>query len=123
MLRASQGIPACVWIINQHTEEITVVVSKHRPDRLLSGGGLNAGLTSAGLTYTTTVCIPDTLFLSASSLTDDGFADVFDSGYKKDASWSSRRQRECESLLPTVDTQGWIRSCEHIHRRREGLVH
>jgi hypothetical protein len=57
MVRTVQKIPACVWVVNQHTEEITVVVSKYRPNRLLSGGGINASTTGAGLSFTTTVSL------------------------------------------------------------------
>ena len=52
--RTVQKIPACVWVVNQHTEEITVVVSKYRPNRLFSGGGISASTTGAGLNFTTT---------------------------------------------------------------------
>ncbi|KAK4194021.1 caspase domain-containing protein [Triangularia verruculosa] len=53
-LRATQGIPACVWVVNQHSEEIMVVVSKYRPNRLVLGAGLSASSTGAGANYTTT---------------------------------------------------------------------
>ncbi len=53
--RAIQGIPACVWVVNQHSEEITVVVSKYRPNRLLSGVDISASGTGAGASYSTTV--------------------------------------------------------------------
>ncbi|KAI0434259.1 hypothetical protein F5Y09DRAFT_265712 [Xylaria sp. FL1042] len=38
------GIPPCVWVINQHHEEITVVVSKYRPNRLVTGGEIEISL-------------------------------------------------------------------------------
>ncbi|KAJ3455469.1 hypothetical protein MRS44_016951 [Fusarium solani] len=53
-LRAFQGIPPCVWVVNQHSEDITVVVSKYRPSRLLSGFGLSASSTGGGANFSTT---------------------------------------------------------------------
>jgi len=52
----AQGIPPHVWVVNQCNEEITVVVSRYRPDRVLSGVGVNASATGAGLDFSTTVC-------------------------------------------------------------------
>jgi hypothetical protein len=52
----AQGIPPYVWVVNQHNEEITVVVSRYRPDRVLSDMGVNASATGAGLDFSTTVC-------------------------------------------------------------------
>lgn len=50
VLRAGQGIPPCIWVINEHTEQITVVVSKLRPSRLWTGSELNASATGGGVT-------------------------------------------------------------------------
>ncbi|KAK1525974.1 uncharacterized protein CCOS01_08392, partial [Colletotrichum costaricense] len=36
-----KGIPPCVWVVNEHDEEIYVVVSKYRPSRMLTDGGAN----------------------------------------------------------------------------------
>jgi hypothetical protein len=55
IVRTVRNVPPCVWVINQHSEEITVVVSKYKPDRLLTGVELNASATGAGLNVTTTV--------------------------------------------------------------------
>lgn len=55
-IRATKGIPPCVWVINEHDEEITVVVSKYRPNRMLGGGGLNVSTGGAGFNIETTVC-------------------------------------------------------------------
>ncbi|KAK4207641.1 hypothetical protein QBC37DRAFT_298299, partial [Rhypophila decipiens] len=49
-LRASQGVPSRIWVTNEHTEQITVVVSKLRPSRLWTGFGLNASATGGGIT-------------------------------------------------------------------------
>lgn len=53
--RFIRGIPACVWVVNMHKEEITVLVSKYGPNRQLSGGGINASATGGGLNINTTV--------------------------------------------------------------------
>lgn len=53
--RTVRKIPPCVWVVNEHSEEITVVISKHRPSRLWSGADLNASATGAGLNFSTTV--------------------------------------------------------------------
>jgi len=60
MIRTMKGIPSCVWVINEHSEEITVVVSKYRPNRLLSGGGIGASATGLDLSLSTTVWLPTT---------------------------------------------------------------
>ncbi|EKJ71892.1 hypothetical protein FPSE_07895 [Fusarium pseudograminearum CS3096] len=54
LIRTLKGIPPCVWIINQHDEDITVVVSKYRPNRLLSGAEVNASATGGGLNFSST---------------------------------------------------------------------
>lgn len=55
-MRLAQGVPPHVHVVNLHDEEITVVVSKYRPDRMVSGIGINASATGAGLDFSTTVC-------------------------------------------------------------------
>jgi hypothetical protein len=57
LIRLAQGIPSHVHVVNQHSEEITVVVSKYRPDRIISGFGINASTTGAGLDLSTTTFI------------------------------------------------------------------
>ncbi|KAL2128658.1 hypothetical protein VTI74DRAFT_8861 [Chaetomium olivicolor] len=52
--RALRGIPPYVWVVNQHSEEITAVVSKYRPNRMLQGAGLSASATGGGANYNTT---------------------------------------------------------------------
>ncbi|KAI0166689.1 hypothetical protein GGR52DRAFT_555154 [Hypoxylon sp. FL1284] len=52
--RTIQGAPPCVWVVNQHTEDITVVVSKYQPNRLFTGGDLNVSLTGGGIGFSTT---------------------------------------------------------------------
>jgi hypothetical protein len=54
-VRKLKNIPDCVWVINQHSEEITVVVSKYKPNRLLTGMGLSASPNGVGLNFETTV--------------------------------------------------------------------
>ncbi|KAK2729490.1 hypothetical protein CKAH01_10173 [Colletotrichum kahawae] len=49
LLRKLKGVPACVWVVNQHDEEITVVVSKHRPCRMLTGFEVNLSTTGGGI--------------------------------------------------------------------------
>ncbi|KAL2785013.1 hypothetical protein BJX66DRAFT_70161 [Aspergillus keveii] len=48
-------IPPCIYVVNLHSEPITVVVSKHRPNRLLSGVEIQASITGAGLNLTSAV--------------------------------------------------------------------
>ncbi|KAL6231301.1 hypothetical protein BDW75DRAFT_47989 [Aspergillus navahoensis] len=52
LLRANK--PSCVRVVNDHDEEITVVVSKYAPNRMISGVALNASATGAGIEFTTT---------------------------------------------------------------------
>lgn len=54
-IRIMKGIPPYVWVINEHDESITVVVSKYRPNRLLIAGGLSKFSTGAGFNFETTV--------------------------------------------------------------------
>ncbi|KAI1118246.1 hypothetical protein F5Y14DRAFT_257191 [Nemania sp. NC0429] len=54
VVRTVRRVPPCVWIINQHTEEITVVVSKYRPNRLLTGGGIDASVGGGGINFSAT---------------------------------------------------------------------
>jgi hypothetical protein len=58
IIRAYQKVPPCVWVVNQHTEEITVVVSKYRPNRILTEGGINASFPAAGANLSATVGLP-----------------------------------------------------------------
>ncbi len=53
--RTLRGVPPYVWVVNAHDEEITVAVSRYRPQRLLSGVSVNASATGAGLEFSTTV--------------------------------------------------------------------
>ncbi|KAK1455753.1 hypothetical protein CMEL01_04513 [Colletotrichum melonis] len=48
LLRIIKGVPPCVWIINQHDDDITAVVSKYRPNRLLTGADFNVSVTGGG---------------------------------------------------------------------------
>lgn len=41
-MRLVQGVPPHVYVIDQYKEEIMVVVSKYRPDRMLSSLGISA---------------------------------------------------------------------------------
>ncbi|KAF7593596.1 hypothetical protein BBP40_011216 [Aspergillus hancockii] len=54
IVRTTKSIPPCIRVVNQHSEEITVVVSKYRPNRMLSDIGLNASATGAGVQFGTT---------------------------------------------------------------------
>ncbi|KAI9927509.1 hypothetical protein ASPWEDRAFT_44856 [Aspergillus wentii DTO 134E9] len=51
IIRATKNIPPCIWVVNKHTEPITVVVSKYRPNRMLTGIGLNGSATGAGVNF------------------------------------------------------------------------
>ncbi|KAK2051830.1 hypothetical protein LY76DRAFT_688178 [Colletotrichum caudatum] len=53
-IRRAKGIPACVWVVNEHDEDISVVVSKYRPNRMLSSGGVNVSTTGAGIDLSST---------------------------------------------------------------------
>ncbi|KAJ5609813.1 hypothetical protein N7528_009079 [Penicillium herquei] len=55
--RKVKNIPPCVWVVNQHSEEITVVVSKYKPNRLLTGMGLNVSPSGGGLNFETTTFV------------------------------------------------------------------
>jgi hypothetical protein len=57
-------VPPCVWVINQQVEDITVVVSKYRPNRLLTDGGVSASSTGGGLNFGTTVTPIKSLYLA-----------------------------------------------------------
>ncbi|KAJ6050697.1 uncharacterized protein N7446_010806 [Penicillium canescens] len=57
-LRRVKGVPACVWVVNEHTEAITVVVSQYRPSRLWTEASLNVSTTGAGFDLSTTVSAP-----------------------------------------------------------------
>jgi hypothetical protein len=50
-----KGIPPTVTVINEHDQQIKVVVSKFKPKRLLTAAGINASTTGAGLNYETAV--------------------------------------------------------------------
>jgi hypothetical protein len=52
---AVKQIPPCIYVVNLHTEPIWVVVSKHRPSRMLSGVGVEASATGGGLTFSIAV--------------------------------------------------------------------
>ncbi|KAK4207351.1 caspase domain-containing protein [Rhypophila decipiens] len=54
MIRTIKHVPPFVWVVNEHADEITVVVSKYRPTRLLSAMGVDANTTGAGLNFETT---------------------------------------------------------------------
>ncbi|OJJ96325.1 hypothetical protein ASPACDRAFT_1883062 [Aspergillus aculeatus ATCC 16872] len=57
-LRSIRGVPACVWVINEHTEPITVVVSPYRPSRLWTEAGLNVSTTGVGIDISTATFTP-----------------------------------------------------------------
>ncbi|KAJ0297543.1 hypothetical protein COL516b_010589 [Colletotrichum fioriniae] len=53
--RTIKGIPPCVWVVNEHDEEIHVVVSKYRPSRMLTDGGANVSATGVALDFSCAV--------------------------------------------------------------------
>lgn len=73
-------MPPCVWVINQHIEDITVVVSKYRPNRLLTDGGASASSTGGGLNFSATVMPAKSLSMSPVSLINE-LTDLLSSGY------------------------------------------
>ncbi len=68
ILRALRHVPSFVRVVNEHTEEILVVVTKYHPNRLLTSGGLCVSNTGLSLNYDTTVRWP--WFLSSQHCTD-----------------------------------------------------
>ncbi|KAF5676180.1 Caspase domain-containing protein [Fusarium heterosporum] len=56
--RTLTGVPSCVWVINEHDQEITVVVAKDGPHRLVTGGGLEASASGGGLNLETSFYMP-----------------------------------------------------------------
>ncbi|KDN64602.1 hypothetical protein CSUB01_12418, partial [Colletotrichum sublineola] len=54
IVRKAKGIPALVWVVNEHDEDILVVVSKYRPNRMWSSGGVNVSATGAGIDLSST---------------------------------------------------------------------
>ncbi|KZL69873.1 hypothetical protein CI238_10755, partial [Colletotrichum incanum] len=57
LVRTLRKVPAFLWVVNEHDEEITVVVAKYRPNRLLKGVGINASATGGGLNYETAMFV------------------------------------------------------------------
>lgn len=55
IMRKLKAIPKCVWFVNQHNKEITVVVSQFSPNFNLSEVGINAAPTRGGFNFTRTV--------------------------------------------------------------------
>ncbi|KAH0829396.1 hypothetical protein FOPE_10150 [Fonsecaea pedrosoi] len=51
IIRATKGIPPYVWVVNEHDEDIQVVVSKYRPGLSLTSGGVSASATGVGLYF------------------------------------------------------------------------
>ncbi|KAH0548312.1 hypothetical protein GP486_007994, partial [Trichoglossum hirsutum] len=61
VVRLVKRVPLCVWVINEHSEEITVVVSQYAPNRIL--GSVGASYPTAGGAFgfnTTTFLSPAT---------------------------------------------------------------
>ncbi|OQE34599.1 hypothetical protein PENCOP_c017G01337 [Penicillium coprophilum] len=56
-VRKLKNIPPCVWVVNLHSEEITVVVSKYKPNRLLTGMGLSASPNGVGVNFEMTTFV------------------------------------------------------------------
>ncbi|CAM1504859.1 Fc.00g024500.m01.CDS01 [Cosmosporella sp. VM-42] len=54
ILRTIHNIPPCVWVTNLHVDDITVVVSRYRPSRLLTGVEVNVSPSGGGLGFSTT---------------------------------------------------------------------
>ncbi|RSL79939.1 hypothetical protein CEP52_017457 [Fusarium oligoseptatum] len=54
IIRAAKGIQPFVWVVNEHDEDILVVVSKYRPNMVLSGGGMTVSTTGVGIDFSST---------------------------------------------------------------------
>ena len=52
------GTPPKVWVVNNSSDDIQVVVSKYRPNRIVSAGGINVSATGGGANLETTVGLP-----------------------------------------------------------------
>ncbi|KAF6817212.1 hypothetical protein CPLU01_13659 [Colletotrichum plurivorum] len=48
-MRKMQGVPNEIKVVNQHEEKITVVVSRYRPCRLVTGFNINISATGGGI--------------------------------------------------------------------------
>lgn len=66
--RTLKKVQPFVWIVNQHSEPITVVVSQFGPNWELSGVGINASATGAGfdLSLSVRVCVTSSAISSPS---------------------------------------------------------
>ncbi|GKT94334.1 hypothetical protein Ct61P_12184 [Colletotrichum tofieldiae] len=51
LVRTTWKVRALLWVVNEHDEDITVVVAKYRPNRLLKAAGIDTSATSGGLSY------------------------------------------------------------------------
>jgi hypothetical protein len=51
MYRDGRSIPPYVWVVNDHTEQVTVIISKLRPKRRLTGASIDASATGGGLSF------------------------------------------------------------------------
>lgn len=103
-------VPPCVWVVNEHSEEIIVVISQYRPSRLWSGTDLNASASGAGLGFSTTVS-GNSGGLQGMELTEQ---DVHLPSHSKDFVSCSRSWRpgSIDRSFPLVDSTGWVR-CYH----------
>lgn len=126
VIRAARGIPACVWIINRHSEKITVVVSKYGPNRLLSGVEATGSATGGGLKYSTTVSHP------LSALSD--FPLRFCCSANRQVSIDLRKPRcpkdtgssefaRFHSRLSPLDKAKQFWCCDHLRGARHEIVH
>lgn len=108
MNRAARGIPARVWVVNQHSEPITVVVSQSRPNWDLDefrveGSAVGASL---GLHYTVRLSL-------SGKLTG---IDSADSGLKM---WDSKATKKV--CHPTDSGSGGLKYRFPLPTRRDGF--
>ncbi|CAH0050994.1 unnamed protein product [Clonostachys solani] len=54
LIRTAMGIPPYVRVVNEHDEDILVVVSKYRPNQMLSSAGITVSATGMGVTFDST---------------------------------------------------------------------
>lgn len=55
IFRAVKGTPLCVWVVNEHDEDILVIVSQYRLNRMLTNVGINVSTTGAGVDLSSVV--------------------------------------------------------------------
>jgi len=103
-------------VVNEYTEEITVVVSKLRPSRLWAGAELNASVSGGGITLSTEVWLltmPSFSYMLL--LTIYHRTDVCPSSNQKDSPSVGRRSQVCHGNFSPIESKADPRRSHHIH--------